>query len=187
MGFFDKLAQTAKNVSNSVANTATNVGSSAGVAMQDTAELNNLKMQVNVIEQELNASYIQIGRKYVEYVAATGDMPGIDISDLLILLDPKMTRKQELEQQIIDLEKRMRENQILREKNAVEQSFLATKENYDKALAMGIMTEDEYNYKLSIARKRVDNFDEIRRIEQQCSMGIITVEEKNARIQSLTE
>ena len=51
---------------------------------------------------------------------------------------------------------------------------------------MVVITQDEYNFKISVARKRVDNFEEIRRIEQQCEMGIITQEEKNARISELT-
>lgn len=49
---------------------------------------------------------IQIGRRYIDYVLETGDMPGIDASDLLNLMDPKMTKKKELEQQIIEFEKK---------------------------------------------------------------------------------
>ena len=52
---------------------------------------------------------------------------------------------------------------------------------------MDVISQDEYNYKISVARKKVDNFEEIRRIEQQCDMGIITKEEKNAKIEALTK
>lgn len=52
---------------------------------------------------------------------------------------------------------------------------------------MDVISQDEYNYKISVARKKVDNFEEIRRIEQQCEMGIITNEEKNAKIEALTK
>lgn len=39
----------------------------------------------------------------------------------------------------------------------------------------------------SIAKKKVDNFEEIRRVEQQFDMGIITKEEKEAKIEALTK
>ena len=68
MGLFDKVAKTASNIGGSVAKTAANVGSSASVAAQEQSELVALKSQINVIEHELNSSYIQIGRKYVDYV-----------------------------------------------------------------------------------------------------------------------
>ena len=128
MGFFDKALKTAQNIGDSISTTAVKAGSSAGVAAQDTAELNSLKMQINVIEQELNAAYAQIGKKYAE-----------------------------------------------------------EKTKLDRALAMDVISQDEYNFKISVARKKVDNFEEIRRVEQQCEMGIISKEERNAKIEALTK
>lgn len=66
MGLFDKVAKTASNVGKSALNTASTVGSTVGVAAQDQSELTALKMQVNVIEQELDSSFVQIGRQYAE-------------------------------------------------------------------------------------------------------------------------
>ena len=157
MAFFDKVTKVATNLGKSAINTTTTVGSSVGVAAQDQSELAALKMQVNVIEQELNASYIQIGRKYVDYVIATGEMPGIDVSDVLKLIDPKLTQKEDLEQQIIVLEKKIKDNAILREKQAAEAEYLQEKGRLDKALAMEIVSQDEYDIKLAIAKKKLDN------------------------------
>lgn len=187
MAFFDKVTKTATNIGKSALNTASNVGSSVGVAAQDQSELTALKMQVNVIEQELESSYIQIGRKYVDYVIASGEMPGIDVSDVLKLIDPKLTQKEELEQKIIALEKKIKDNAILREKQAVEAEFLEEKAKLDKALAMDVLGQDEYDIKLAIAKKKVDNFEAIRKVEQQYSMKLITKEERNAKIKALTE
>ena len=184
MGILDKALKTVKNVGDSLVESATNVGSSAGTSVQDNAELNSLKMQINVIEQELDAAYVQIGKKYVDYVVKTGDMGNLDVSDLLTMMDPKLTRKQELEEQLVELEKRMKQNAVLREKAKVEAE---EKTKLDRALAMDVITQDEYNFKISVAKKKVDNFEEIRRIEQQCEMGIITKEEKNAKIDALTK
>lgn len=80
MGLFDKVTKTAASIGGEVMKAATTVGSNATVAAQEQSELVALKSQVNVIEQELNSSYIQIGRKYVDYVIESGDMPGIDVS-----------------------------------------------------------------------------------------------------------
>ena len=185
MGVFDKISKTASNLGNSVLNTAGKVGSSAAVAAQEQGELVSLKSQINVIEQELNSSYIQIGRKYVDYVIESGDMPGIDVSDILKLIDPKITKKQELERQIIELEKEIKSKNVLREKQQAEEEFLSEKSKLDKALAMDVITQDDYDVKLAIARKKVDNFELIRKIEQQAEMGLITKAEKEQKIAEL--
>ena len=185
MGLFDKVAKAASDIGSGVAKTAANVGSSATVAVQEQNELIALKSQINVIDQELNSSYIQIGRKYVDYVAETGDMPGINVSDILKLIDPKLTKKQELEKQIIELEKEIKAKTVLREKQQVEEEFLAEKAKLDKALGMDVITQDDYDVKLAIARKKVDNFELIRKIEQQAEMGLITKEEKAQKIEEL--
>lgn len=89
--------------------------------------------------------------------------------------------------QIIELEKRMKQNAVLRDKARAEEEFQEEKTKLDRALAMDVISRDEYNFKISIARKKVDNFEEIRKIEQQFDMGIITKEEKNAKIAALTQ
>ena len=187
MAFFDKVTKAAGNIGKSALNTAANVGSTVGVAAQDQSELTGLKMQVNVIEQELEASYSQIGRRYVEYVINTGEMPGIDVSDLLKLMDPKLTKKAELEAQIIELEKKIKNNAVLREKQAVEAEFLQEKTKLDKALAMDIISQEEYDAKLSVAQKKVDNFEAIRKVQQQLDMKLITKDEYEAKMKALTE
>lgn len=187
MGLFDKVTKTAGNVGKSVLNTTANVGSTVGVATQDQSELAALKMQVNVIEQEMEASFIQIGRKYVDYVLESGEMPGIDVSDILKLIDPKLTMKGELEKQIIDLEKKIKNNAILREKQAAENEFLSEKNKLDKALAMEIISQEEYDLKLSSAKKKYDNFEAIRKIEQQFEMKLITKDERDLKIKELSE
>lgn len=186
MGFFDKALKTVQNMGDSFASSMMNVGSTAGTSVQDTTELNDLKMQINVIEQELDAAYMQIGKRYVDYVLQTGDMGNVEMTDLLTMLDPKLSRKKELEDQLIELEKRMKQNAILREKARAQEQFEDEKTKLDRALAMDIITQDEYNFKISVARKKVDNFEEIRRVEQQFDMGIITKEERDAKIEALT-
>ncbi len=187
MGMFDKLQKTAKSVGSTVSKTAGKVGSNAAVATQEQSELVSLRSQINVINQELDSAYTQIGRKFVEYVVETNEMPGIDVSDILKMIDPKLTKKNELEQKIIELEKEIKQKNVVREKAAAEEEFLAQKQKLDKALGMDLLTQEEYDEKIAVARKRVDNFEAIRKIEQQAELGLITKEEKAEKIKELTE
>lgn len=185
MGLFDKVAKTAGSIGSSVATSAAKVGSSAVVATQEQGELVSLKSQINVINQELDAAYAQIGRKFVDYVIESGEMPGIDVSDILKLIDPKLTKKKELEAEIIKIEKEIKEKNVLRDKQQAEANFLKEKEKLDKALAMDLLSQEEYDEKLAVAKKLVDNFEAIRKIEQQAEMGLITEAEKQAKLAAL--
>ena len=51
MGILDKALKTVKNVGDSLVESATNAGSSVGTSVQDNAELNSLKMQINVLNR----------------------------------------------------------------------------------------------------------------------------------------
>lgn len=185
MGLFDKVTKTTANIGRSVVSSAAGVGSAAKVAVQEQQELVSLRSQLNVIQKELDASYVQIGRKYVEYVLESGEMPGIDVSDLLKLMDPQLSRQQELEKEIIRVEKEIKEKTAIRDKKQAEEDFLAEKKKLDKALAMEVLTQEEYDVRLAIAKKKVEHFEEIRRIEQQADMGLISKEEKLERINAL--
>lgn len=187
MGLFDKITKTATNLGKGVLDSTVSAGSRAGAAAQDQSELAALKMQLNVIEQELDASYTQVGRRYVEYVIETGDMPGIDVTDILKLIDPKLTQKDELDKKIIELEKKIKNTAVLRERQAAEEEFQKEKAKLDHALAMEVITQDDYDVKLAIVRKKVDNFELIRKIEQQYDMKLITKEERDSKIKELSE
>lgn len=185
MGFFDKALSVAKNVGSQAINTATTAGSELGTAAKDSAAISALKMELAGIEEELNAAYLQIGRKYVEFVVISGEMPGINVVDILKGMDPKMTRKAEIEKEIIQIEKKMKDGELLREKQKVEEDFLQEKSKLDKALGMELLSKEEYDARISIARKRVDNFEKIRKIEQQCEFGIINSAERDIMIKKL--
>lgn len=165
-----------------MANTAVNAGSTAGVAVQEQTELAGLKMQVNVIEEELNSAYAQIGRKYVEYVIETQEMPQIDVSDILKVAEAKIEKRDELEKQIVELEKQIKQKNLLRDKAQAEEEFRAEKQKLDRALSMEVLTQEDYMEKVTEIQKRLDNFEAIRRMEQQFDMGLITRDEKEVKI-----
>ena len=83
------------------------------------------------------------------------------------------------------MEKKIKEKDFLRDKQASEQVYIAVKEKVDKALAMGVLDQSDYDQKLAELAKKRDNFEIMRKLDQQVQMGIITEEEKNAKLYEL--
>ena len=138
-----------------------------------------------LIQLNKKSGYTQIGKKYVDYVKKTSEMPGIDVSDVLKMLDPKFERRDELQAKMIEIEKRRKDRTLLQEKFAVEAQVQAEIEKLDKALAMELIGQAEYDTKVAQLKKRVDNFEAIKKVEQKCQMGIITAAERDKEIEAL--
>ena len=277
MGFFDKALKKVQDVGENIAASANNVKTVVETSVQDTMEITALKRQIRELEKEMDAQYLQIGKKYAEFVADMDDAepetaeneaaeaetteatepsevidevkeeaidevkaeaaaetvdeakeeaadetidevkaedtaetideekevseepaedkvaeesdedeePVFDVSDFLTIIKQDQAKKKELENQLAEVEKRAKQNTLLREKTKAEESFEQEKGVLDKALAMEIISKEEYEQKLNIARKKVENFEEIKKIEQQFEMGIITKEEKDEKINAI--
>lgn len=256
MGFFDKALKKVQDVGENIAASANNVKTVVETSVQDTMEITGLKRQIRELETEMDAQYLQIGKKYAEFVADMDDAepetaeneaaeaetteatessevidevkeaaaeaidevkaedaaetideekevseepaedkvaeesdedeePVFDVSDFLTIIKQDQAKKKELENQLAEVEKRAKQNTLLREKTKAEESFEQEKGVLDKALAMEIISKEEYEQKLNIARKKVENFEEIKKIEQQFEMGIITKEEKDEKINAI--
>ena len=277
MGFFDKALKKVQDVGENIAASANNVKTVVETSVQDTMEITGLKRQIRELEKEMDAQYLQIGKKYAEFVADMDDAepetaeneaaeaetteatessevidevkeeaidevkaeaaaetvdeakeeaaaetidevkaedtaetideekevseepaedkvaeesdedeePVFDVSDFLTIIKQDQAKKKELENQLAEVEKRAKQNTLLREKTKAEESFEQEKGVLDKALAMEIISKEEYEQKLNIAKKKVENFEEIKKIEQQFEMGIITKEEKDEKITAI--
>ena len=277
MGFFDKALKKVQDVGENIAASANNVKTVVETSVQDTMEITGLKRQIRELEKEMDAQYLQIGKKYAEFVADMDDAepetaeneaaeaetteatessevidevkeeaidevkaeaaaetvdeakeeaaaetidevkaedtaetideekevseepaedkvaeesdedeePVFDVSDFLTIIKQDQAKKKELENQLAEVEKRAKQNTLLREKTKAEESFEQEKGVLDKALAMEIISKEEYEQKLNIAEKKVENFEEIKKIEQQFEMGIITKEEKDEKINAI--
>ena len=277
MGFIDKALKKVQDVGENIAASANNVKTVVETSVQDTMEITGLKRQIRELEKEMDAQYLQIGKKYAEFVADMDDAepetaeneaaeaetteatessevidevkeeaidevkaeaaaetvdeakeeaaaetidevkaedtaetideekevseepaedkvaeesdedeePVFDVSDFLTIIKQDQAKKKELENQLAEVEKRAKQNTLLREKTKAEESFEQEKGVLDKALAMEIISKEEYEQKLNIAKKKVENFEEIKKIEQQFEMGIITKEEKDEKINAI--
>lgn len=70
---------------------------------EEQREILSIKTQINLIEQEIYSSYVRIGKKYVDYTIENGNIPEIDASEILELINIKTAQKQELENQILEI------------------------------------------------------------------------------------
>ncbi|WP_368645519.1 hypothetical protein AB4027_00165 [Alkalibacterium putridalgicola] len=174
-----------KVMTNSVTKSATNLMNSVSTEVKEQENKARINRERGVIDTEIDAAYTQIGRKYVEYYIQNQESTGLDVFDLLKMLKPKLARKEELDAEFIEIEKRLKDVALLQEKNKLESEFTVEKEKFDRALAMDVITQEEYDQKIKQYRKRIELFDEIKNIEQQFDFGIITAEEKEIKINSL--
>lgn len=181
MAFFDNF----KVMTNSVTKSATDLMNSVSTEVKEQDNKARINREMGAIDTEIDAAYTQIGRKYVEYYIQNQESTGLDVSDLLKMLEPKLARKAELNAELIEIEKRVKDMALLKEKNKLEAEFTAEKEKLDRALAMDVITQGEYDQKVTQHSKRIELFDEIKNIEQQFDFGIITAEEKEIKINSL--
>ena len=277
MGFFDKALKKVQDVGENIAASANNVKTVVETSVQDTMEITGLKRQIRELEKEMDAQYLQIGKKYAEFVADMDDAepetaeneaaeaetteatepsevidevkeeaidevkaeaaaetvdeakeeaadetidevkaedtaetideekevseepaedkvaeesdedeePVFDVSDFLTIIKQDQAKKKELENQLAEVEKRAKQNTLLREKTKAEESFEQEKGVLVNARAMAIISQEVYERKLNMARTLVENFEEIKKIEQQFEMGIITKEEKDEKINAI--
>ena len=235
MGFFDKALKKVQDVGENIAASANNVKTVVETSVQDTMEITGLKRQIRELEKEMDAQYLQIGKKYAEFVADMDDAepetaeneaaeaetteatessevidevkaeaaeaidevkaedvaetvdeakeeaadetidevkaedtaetideakevseepaedkvaeesdedeePVFDVSDFLTIIKQDQAKKKGLENQLAEVEKRAKQNTLLREKTKAEESFEQEKGVLDKALAMEIMS-----------------------------------------------
>ena len=129
MSFFNNI----KVMKDSISKTASNISNTIAVNNMEQANLSRVNKEINSINSEIDSACTQIGRKFLEYVIETKEMPGIDISDILNVLDPKMVRKVELEKELVEIQKRIKDQMIVQEKNILEERFKKEKEKLDSA------------------------------------------------------
>lgn len=182
MGFFNNLKITTKSISE----TTTNAVSTVVSASKENAKIYNIKTQLTSINSELDAAYRQIGEKFVKHALKTNEMQGFYVENILKLIAPKLENKNQLNAELIEIEKTLKDQVILQEKAQLENEFKHQKENLDKAKAMGVISDDEYNSKNEQYSRRIDNFESIRNVKKQYELGIISYEELQIKLSNLT-
>jgi len=170
----------------SISKAATNAFSTAIISSQEATKIMDMKKELTAISGELDVAYKQIGEKYFEYNSKTDDTPVIDVKDIIKLMDPKLKKKSEIEAELILLEKKLKDQAIMQEKEKYENEYKRRKEVLDKAKDMEVISEDEYYFKLKQYSKKIDNFKAIRNVNKQYELGIISYEELQMKLRDLT-
>lgn len=173
MGFFSNLVKTGGSLASQVGTAVGKAVDRTGAYAKNAAEISALKMELGSIEQEFEHLYMIVGKKYVDYLIETDADSAIDIEHEMRTILPKLERKAELEEKINELEKADRQSQIMEELHDAQEEYQQQKRKLDQALQMDVITQAEYNEKLSKFKNKVDNFKEIRRVQTQYDMGII--------------
>lgn len=187
MDIFDKAVQKAKEVGNSVVTTATSVGNSISNVTKEQTDLANLRLKRNSMEKKLQSLYVSIGKAYVEMKAQDEEGKTDELAVLYQEYVDTLAELKEVKEQIIVFENRSTQNSIEKNRKKAEAKFEADKEKLERALALEVITVEEYQEKLSDARKKLDCFDEISRIELQLEMDIIDKAEYDEKIARILE
>jgi hypothetical protein len=186
MGFFNKMKTQAGNISSAVSNTVSQVSGDTLSASKENTKLIAIKAEIASINGNLEIAYKEIGRKYVEHFAKTGEYFEIGVKATLSQIEPKLEKKEELENELIEIEKMLKDQLIMQEKAVFQREFDEEKLKLEKAYKMDVISKNDYEIKLSKAQSKLDNFEEIRRVKKQYDMDLITEDEMNEKLSLLS-
>lgn len=187
MDIFEKAAKVAKNVGEGAWDSAKNLGKSISDATKERSEVANLNVQKCLVEKKLKDYYEEIGRRYIEYMGRCESGEPFDISDILADMEPEFDRLNELTEIIEAKREETRKAADEKEKKKAQDEFDAVKDKLDRALELDVVTQDEYDEKLAKAQKKLDSFEQIRRVNRQLSMGIIDAAEYDEKMKKILD
>ena len=185
MEIFDKVNKVAKNVGDNVENIAKNVGNAISNVSKEQSELASLNVQKNVVEKKLESSYAEIGKRYVDFVLNCREGVTFEVDDVIEKMRPELDKLADLKMQIEDKELKIKQNNIDKAFKKAQDEYDAEKRKLDKAIELDIISAEEYDEKLNIAQKKLDNFELLRKVQMQYEMDIITKEEYNEKVKKI--
>lgn len=185
MGLFDRVRTSAAGIGSSLMKGAGQVAGKATVEAKESAKIAATKADIAAVQAEIDTAYTAIGRAYVETAIAGKEICDIGCASTLKALEPKLERMQELQKELIALEKALDESQILQERQLIQAEIDEAKAKLDKAKAMGVISEEDYNAKLAHEMKKLDCYQELRNLKKQKEMGIISEAEMQAKVKAI--
>lgn len=185
MTVFEKTAKTVREVGETVFDSAKSLGTSIYYASKEQGEAAGMKVQRSVIEKKLQESYAEIGKKYVEYMLHSDGEEAFDVSDIMEAMKPEQDKLAEIDAAIAEKEQNARKEEEEKRQKKAQDEFDTEKAKLDKALEMDIITQEEYDEKMTVVQKKLDHYDQLRKIEMQLQMGIISNEEYAEKVDKL--
>ncbi|WP_299495059.1 hypothetical protein [uncultured Shewanella sp.] len=186
MSFLNKMKAQVNNLGDGVSATTSKLAGNVLTSSKENSKLVAIKGEIASIDGDLEFAYKAIGKKYIDHVAKTGQAFEFGVQDTLMQIAPKLDKKSQLENEAIEIEKNLKDQLIMQEKAAFQNEFDEEQAKLDKALKMDVISKAEHTEKLLKAKKRVDNFIDIRKVEKQYEMDLISKAEKEERIAELT-
>ncbi|MCL1127883.1 hypothetical protein [Shewanella surugensis] len=186
MSFLNKIKAQVTNLGDGVSATTSKLAGNVLTSSKENSKLMAIKAEIASIDGDLEFAYKDIGKKYIEHVTRTGQSIEFGVQDTLVQIAPKLDKKTQLENEAIEIEKALKDQLIMQEKAAFQNEFDEEQAKLDKALKMDVISKEEHTEKLLKAKKRVDNFINIRKIEKQFEMALISKDEKEQRIALLS-
>lgn len=182
MDLFEKATKTVKDVGETVIDSAKSFGSSFYNSSKEQSELAGMKIQKSVIVKRLQEFYAEIGKKYMAYMENSDGEDAFDVSEIIEAMQPDLEKLNKMEASIAEKESNLKHEEEQRRKKKAKLEYEAEKNKLDKALQMDIITQEEYDKKISTAEKKLDNYELLRKISMQLQMGIITKEEYTEKV-----
>lgn len=181
---FDKATKTVKEVGENVFDSAKKVGSTIYNTSKEQSEIAGLKVQKAMVEKKLQEYYAAIGKRYVEFVKADST-DVFDVNDILEEMQADKAKLDEIEESLAEKEINAKKAEEARREQKALEAYEAGKAKLDKALALDVITVEEYTEKLAVVQRKYDNHEQLRKIDLQLQMEIITKEEHDLKVEKL--
>lgn len=152
----------------------------------DTPEKRDLRAQIAQRNDQLGRMYADFGRRYIDQFSGQSSAP-FQAEESAKRICALREEIRTLEKRVMEIDKRMLNDRIASERIQAMQQFDQEIAKLDKAVAMDVMSREEYDSKRAALQRRMDNFEDIKRIEIQQEMGVISREERDERIAKLVK
>ena len=179
---FEKATKAVKEVGGNVIDYAKNIGTTIYGTSKEQGEIAGLKVQKSVLEKKLQESYIAIGKRYYDYISNSNGEDCFDVSDVIEQMQPEIDKIKEIDNALLEKEVNEKKQEEERRQKKALDAYESDKALLDKALNLDIITQEEYDEKLAVVKKKYDNHELLRKIELQFKMGIIDREEYELKI-----
>ena len=186
MGFLSKVKAQATNIGEGLSSSTSKLAGNVLTSTKENSKLVAIKAEITSIDGDLEFAYKAIGKKYIEHASQNGECFDFGVQAILESIAPKIDKKEKLQDEIIQIEKELKDQLLMQEKAVFQREFDEIKSKLDKALKMDVISASDHSEKLAKAQKRVDNFLEIRKVEKQCEMGLLSEDEKNEKLALLS-
>lgn len=174
----NKIKETATTIQKSTVDIANNIS----IVAKEQDKIFSLKADLSANNEELLTLYAEMGNLHYDNVMNPDSKNTEKMDELFSSIERVLNDKKDLEEAIKSAEENLKEIKIAYEKQKFQDEFDRNKEKLDKALEAKVINQDEYDEKLAQYTKKLNSFDEIKRIEEQYNMGIIDSVEKNDKI-----